>query len=81
MVMQKLFKLAAAIALFAMSGCDESRKDCNGSYVPDSDGRIILEDGGAVYKISIDGHDYLIYSHYPAGGICHSESCRCRKAD
>jgi len=31
-----------------------------------------------VFVANIQGHDYLIYSGYSKGGICHSESCKCK---
>ncbi len=31
-----------------------------------------------VFVVNIQGHDYLIYRGYSKGGICHSESCKCK---
>lgn len=33
-----------------------------------------------IWKITIEGHDYLGFDVYEgAGGLCHAESCQCRK--
>lgn len=34
---------------------------------------------GEVFVVTIEGHKYIIYDAYHAGGIVHAESCKCKK--
>jgi len=30
--------------------------------------------------MTMQGHDYIVVDAYKGGGICHSETCRCKKS-
>lgn len=55
------------IALLALSGCDY-----------DGQAHDITE--SSVRKVDVDGHIYLyVIGAYSNGGICHAESCPCKR--
>ena len=62
--MRKLLLISIIIA--ALGGCDAERVKVQNHEQDD------------VYVVEVEGHKYVIYDGFYAGGIVHAESCPCR---
>ena len=58
--------LLISIIIAALGGCDAERVKVQSHEQDD------------VYVVEVEGHKYVIYHGFYAGGIVHAESCPCR---
>ena len=67
--------ILAAFTLF-ITGCDRPETDKQGRHVFKPNKYTGL---GTFKYIIFDGHEYVMFSNYNQGGICHSPKCSCRR--
>lgn len=67
--------ILAAFILF-ITGCDKLETDKQGRCVFKPNKYTGL---GTFTYIIFDGHEYVMFSNYNQGGICHSPKCNCSR--
>ena len=60
-------KILAVLFALVITGCGGERSN-----------QVSISNSDAVYTVTVEGHDYVIYDGYHQGGIVHAESCWCK---